>query len=80
MIAPPVTTDPAYWRQVAEKSRRLHRRHIVLARTARRYGWSAEAARLIELAAIDRRRFAIAIETERRLTSRRTAFAGEVSP
>ena len=80
MTMSPDTGDPAFWRLVAAEKRRLHAKHLYLARAGRRWGWVAEAARFLELAANDRAELAIAIRAERRMTSRRTPFAEEVSP
>ena len=74
-------SDPAYWRRFARTARELHTKHIAMARSARRWGWKAEAARFLADAAIDRNMLVIALDTQRRLVLQRlsrTPFAGEI--
>lgn len=69
--------DPAYWRRFVETARQMHTEHLASARRARRWGWTAEAARFLTEAGIDRNMIVIGTDMVRRLSPPRTPFAGE---
>lgn len=73
---------PAYWRRFARTAREMHAKHVAMARSARRWGWNAEAARFLTGAAVDRNMLVIALDMQRRLMLRRleAPCAGELVP